>query len=258
MFVTGAIMMVGMMTPSAAPRIPLRHRQPQATAAGAALRSNRPVRRRLSGGVDQIQLDRDRPATDARGDREAITLGPKKPTHDYDIVGGPYSGILIDDARHGRHRGRYTMADSRDGKSFWHTLPGVLTAVGGFLTALTGLLVTLDQLGLIGAAPKSPPALVAPGLSSIQIAGRWEDDDGTVYQIVQDGESFTFTGENPAFAMWSEGSGRLSGRSFTTRFVVNDSYPGEGSGDVSADGRRMSGTFQDHLSGSYQLSFQRR
>ena len=40
------------------------------------------------------------------------------------------------------------MADGRDGKGFWHTLPGVLTAIADFLTAVSGLLVALNQLGL--------------------------------------------------------------------------------------------------------------
>ena len=37
-----------------------------------------------------------------------------------------------------------------NGKGFWTTLPGILTAVAALITALTGLLVGLQQAGIIG------------------------------------------------------------------------------------------------------------
>jgi uncharacterized protein YecT (DUF1311 family) len=43
------------------------------------------------------------------------------------------------------------------GSSWWQTLPGVLTAVGAVLTALTGLILALNQIGVFGGshAPSS-------------------------------------------------------------------------------------------------------
>ena len=35
-------------------------------------------------------------------------------------------------------------------KSYWHTIPGILTAIAGVVTALTGLVVALQQTGLVG------------------------------------------------------------------------------------------------------------
>lgn len=35
-------------------------------------------------------------------------------------------------------------------KSFWHTVPGILAAVAGVVTALTGLIAGLHQVGLFG------------------------------------------------------------------------------------------------------------
>ncbi len=47
--------------------------------------------------------------------------------------------------------------------SWWQTLPGVMTAVAAVITAVAGLLVTLNQIGVFGTtvAPV-PPAAVAP------------------------------------------------------------------------------------------------
>ena len=35
-------------------------------------------------------------------------------------------------------------------KSYWHTIPGILTAIAGVVTALTGLVVALQQTGIVG------------------------------------------------------------------------------------------------------------
>ena len=35
-------------------------------------------------------------------------------------------------------------------KSFWHTVPGILAAVGGVVTALSGLIAGLHQVGVLG------------------------------------------------------------------------------------------------------------
>jgi tetratricopeptide (TPR) repeat protein len=48
------------------------------------------------------------------------------------------------------------MADNRDQKSFWVTLPGVLTAIGTFIGAITALLVALNSMGLIGGSQSDP------------------------------------------------------------------------------------------------------
>ena len=47
-----------------------------------------------------------------------------------------------------------------EGKSFWSSLPGILTALAGLLTAIGGLLLAFDQAGFFG-KPESVPAPVA-------------------------------------------------------------------------------------------------
>ena len=42
-------------------------------------------------------------------------------------------------------------------RSWWKTLPGVLTAIAGILTATTGLLVALNQMGILPHKPSQMP-----------------------------------------------------------------------------------------------------
>lgn len=39
--------------------------------------------------------------------------------------------------------------------SWWHTMPGLLTALAGAITAIAGLIIALSQAGLLGSTP--PP-----------------------------------------------------------------------------------------------------
>ena len=57
--------------------------------------------------------------------------------------------------------------------SFWTTAPGVLTAIGGLIGAVTALLTALYKTGIIG----SKPAQAGPGeLTRGFIIGRWQVD----------------------------------------------------------------------------------
>src|SRR5436189_4804110 len=53
-------------------------------------------------------------------------------------------------------------------RSWWQTLPGILTAIAGTITAITGLIVALHQAGLFGprsrggAGESSPSAYESP------------------------------------------------------------------------------------------------
>ncbi len=53
------------------------------------------------------------------------------------------------------------MADSPKPVSWWHTLPGVLTATATVITAVTGLLVALVQLGVLERSNAQPPSTEA-------------------------------------------------------------------------------------------------
>jgi hypothetical protein len=53
---------------------------------------------------------------------------------------------------------------------WWQTVPGILTAVGTFITAIAGLLVALNQVGLMGQPqPASQPADNRPAISAATV-----------------------------------------------------------------------------------------
>lgn len=52
------------------------------------------------------------------------------------------------------------MSDEVKSKSWWYTLPGIITGLTAAITALTGLVVAVRQTGWFG--PQSPPAVTVP------------------------------------------------------------------------------------------------
>lgn len=138
------------------------------------------------------------------------------------------------------------MADEGSRGSWWHTLPGVLTAVAGVLSAVTGLVVALRDPpeqpppGASGAAPPAAPgpapmpaspAAPAPGVVATPaptpapvtreppagpatateppaLVGIWRDQHGTISQIEQSGERFRIVGRGMNCAgAWVQGHG---------------------------------------------------
>jgi hypothetical protein len=62
-------------------------------------------------------------------------------------------------------------SDPSGARSFWSTLPGMLTAVGGIIAAIAALLSALVAAGLVGGKPTPPPppaatATVAPAAAT--------------------------------------------------------------------------------------------
>jgi hypothetical protein len=57
---------------------------------------------------------------------------------------------------------------SDDKRNWWTTLPGILSSFGGFVAALTGLLVALNQTGVlpVKTAPAGTPTPSAPPITS--------------------------------------------------------------------------------------------
>lgn len=57
------------------------------------------------------------------------------------------------------------MSDDPPTKNWWQTVPGVLTATAAMVTAVTGLILTLHQVGLIGGRTgNSPVDVSSPGV----------------------------------------------------------------------------------------------
>lgn len=58
------------------------------------------------------------------------------------------------------------MVDGTRSRTFWKTLPGVLTAIAGLITAVGGMIAVLLQIGIIGGAEnKTAPPPVAQTLN---------------------------------------------------------------------------------------------
>lgn len=91
----------------------------------------------------------------------------------------------------------------------------------------------------------------------VNISGLWRDTYGSLFEIHQQGESFTFTARNPLNGLASQGSGTIRGRQVKSRFQTNMPSTGTGTGTLSADGRQMTGTCDDSVLGSYVLVLSR-
>lgn len=64
--------------------------------------------------------------------------------------------------------------------SWWHTMPGVLTAVAAILTAATGLVVALGENGVLGGSDEPPARVAGSGMVEGGIAGVGEPRAATV------------------------------------------------------------------------------
>jgi hypothetical protein len=49
-----------------------------------------------------------------------------------------------------------------DSKSFFQTIPGILSAAATVLTAITGLIIALNQVGLFHSSPPSATSATGP------------------------------------------------------------------------------------------------
>jgi formylglycine-generating enzyme required for sulfatase activity len=88
------------------------------------------------------------------------------------------------------------MADGNAPKRWWETLPGARTAITGVITAITGLVIGLHQVGLLGSKPSQPsssqrfapatpgPQVGTPSSPSSPTAG----NDGAAMVFVPAGE----------------------------------------------------------------------
>ena len=79
------------------------------------------------------------------------------------------------------------MAEGQNPPGWWHTVPGMLTATATIITAVTGLIVALNQIGLFSKkAEKAQPAQLAVD-KPMPIAGKWsgqaKESTGTSFRI---------------------------------------------------------------------------
>jgi hypothetical protein len=65
------------------------------------------------------------------------------------------------------------MAENQENKGWWQTIPGMLTAVAGVISALTGFIVALHQIGVFGSDNKEQSRFEASmPQSPDQVAGK--------------------------------------------------------------------------------------
>jgi len=54
------------------------------------------------------------------------------------------------------------MSNNNEEKSFWSTLPGILTGIAAILTAIGGLIIALNAAGIISISPDATPTPTPP------------------------------------------------------------------------------------------------
>ena len=152
------------------------------------------------------------------------------------------------------------MSEEPKQQSWWQTLPGILTAIGAVLTAVTGLIVALrpnDQSKMTSVPPSPIPTVTRQAPPVPNISGVWRDNWGTVSQLTQDGNAFQFTAEGISCRggyFRSSGSGRITENSVQNTYQSNLPSQGSCSGTVSSNGQQMTSTCTDSVCGTFVSS----
>ena len=76
-------------------------------------------------------------------------------------------------------------------KSFWSTIPGLITGLAGILTALVGLGTLLIQIGVIGGDDDATTTNTEPGATATTRAGSSQADDSDGSDTATGPPSFT-------------------------------------------------------------------
>ena len=127
------------------------------------------------------------------------------------------------------------MAEGEAREGFWRTIPGILTAGAGIVSAVAGLVIALTQAGLLGSALKGDAAVESP-----PIDGVWSAQ--VVYPWASHEESFDFRVEE----------GRVYGRASYL------GYPRAIEGGTVSAGRIVFTTRAEQILGTEQTSFENR
>ncbi|MEW6619732.1 MAG: carboxypeptidase-like regulatory domain-containing protein [bacterium] len=68
------------------------------------------------------------------------------------------------------------MSDN-ESKNFWLTIPGIITGISAFVTAIGGLLIALHQTGLLG-RPNNPSQQIEIKRDKVYVVGNVRDESG--------------------------------------------------------------------------------
>ena len=86
--------------------------------------------------------------------------------------------------------------------------------------------------------------------SEIDLTGEWQGTDGLRYSIRQARNRITFEGVHPIDGRASVGEGRIVGEEIFISYRTIYGAVGDGTLEISSDGRRLSGKLTDHNRGS--------
>ena len=87
------------------------------------------------------------------------------------------------------------MSNDGEAGGFWRSIPGILTAGAGIVSAMAGLVIALTQAGVIGSGPGSAAAESAPEAPSAAVDGTWTAQVTYPWNATH-AESFTFRVED--------------------------------------------------------------
>jgi hypothetical protein len=160
---------------------------------------------------------------------------------------------------------------------FWTTLPGVLTAFAGVVTAVTGLVAILVTAGVFGGSPAGQgpgvSATSTPGASftatagatgTVDLTGRWSVGPEGGYIDFEKASAlaqnaYEFQEYNARNNVIGGGEGVLEGAVFSIHYAQNE-FIGEYTGELhlSADGATLSGPIRPKLSSESAITLRRR
>lgn len=101
---------------------------------------------------------------------------------------------------------------------------------------------------------QEPPQQSAPVEQNVNIGGIWRDAMGTVFEVSQQGSSYTFRATGVNFV--SAGSGMVHGHqlesTYETQYVNGARSAGRCAGTISPDGRQTRSTCVDNVNGQWE------
>lgn len=190
------------------------------------------------------------------------------------------------------------MPEDPKPQSWWHTLPGVLTALAAVLTATTGLIVALRgdtppapggteaaspsshvapaasqpvSAAPVAAPPAASPQQAAPRTveaeagpvpaAGIDISGLWMSEEGEPTRISQQGNHIEFVSDGISCMSTPsrmQGRGSLDGYRLEVRYNSTLPSTGQCSGMLTPDGRSLVSNCRDSVCGTFVSTLYRR